>query len=421
MTDDRSQPWWQRLRSERRPDLGFHAVSAQQRGNLRGIDQHVFVVLVVTSPGSVGVSDEGSDVADEYFRSRRREPRDDRPVLADIGIVRAGSTGDAPLQVAEVKREHAARTQRFSNSDQRAVDRLSGRQVVQRVADRDDRIGRRERIIGQGEQPQIRCRCGRRLAKEIPGDFKHSGRRVGGYNLMPGREQLLGEQAGAAAEFEHQSLLCAHRSEDVQDPPSARGGVEPEALVMNHREITPVKSVRITHPDMLAQDERRRNRDMTQDDLIEFARGLPGVVVQTAHEGDGSPEVAWGDSFFFYDPDDSPEDRRMPFTTIVTKNYDGFDEASDLNRPGVFRLNISVGRAAFEELIGYPPADHTEQVDQPDYTAIDQLTPHPIYAPQAWVSIINPGTRTSDLARSLITNAHAKAADRHRRRREAAG
>src|ERR1700722_20040842 len=109
---------------------------------------------------------------------------------------------------------------------------------------------------------------------------------------------------------------------------------------------------------------------MTHEDLIEFATGLPGVVVQTAREGDGSPEVAWGDSFFFYDPDDSPDDRRMPFTTIVTKHYDGFDEASDLNRPGVFRLNISVGRAAFEQLIGYPPADHA---DQPDYTAIDQL------------------------------------------------
>ena len=155
---------------------------------------------------------------------------------------------------------------------------------------------------------------------------------------------------------------------------------------------------------------------MTHEDLIEFATGLPGVFVQTAREGDGSPEIAWGDSFFYYDPDDSPEDRRMPFTTIVTKNYDGFDEASDLNRPGVFRLNISVGRTAFEELIGYPPTDHADHANEPDYTAIDQLIPHPVYAPQAWVCIINPGDRTCDQARTLITNARAKAAERHRRR-----
>jgi Family of unknown function (DUF6194) len=163
------------------------------------------------------------------------------------------------------------------------------------------------------------------------------------------------------------------------------------------------------------------NGPMTQDDLIEFATGLPGVVVQTAREADGSPEVAWGDSFFFYDPDDSPDDRRMPFATIVTKNYDGFDEASDLNRPGVFRLNISVGRTAFEELIGYRPADHADRAERPDYTVIDQLIPHPVYAPQGWVSIINPAERTGDLARSLITDAHANAAERQRRRRETAG
>jgi hypothetical protein len=41
----------------------------------------------------------------------------------------------------------------------------------------------------------------------------------------------------------------------------------------------------------------------------------------------GAPEVAWGDSFFFYDPDgDAPTDRRMPFATIVTNDYDGNDK-----------------------------------------------------------------------------------------------
>ncbi len=159
---------------------------------------------------------------------------------------------------------------------------------------------------------------------------------------------------------------------------------------------------------------------MTEQELIDFATGLPSVFVQTAREGDGSPEVAWGDSFFFYDPDDSPDNRRMPFTTIVTKDYDGFDEFSDLNRPGVFRLNISVGRATFEELTGCPAPEHADQAmanaGRFDYTAIDRLFPHPTYATQAWVSIINPGDRTSELARTLITNAHALAAERYHRR-----
>lgn len=93
---------------------------------------------------------------------------------------------------------------------------------------------------------------------------------------------------------------------------------------------------------------------MTQDDIIAFTTSLPGVVAVTASEATGAPRVAWGDSFFFYDPGgDTPADRRMPFATIVTQDYAGFDAASDLNRPGVFWLNIAVSRSVFEQLIGY--------------------------------------------------------------------
>jgi len=50
--------------------------------------------------------------------------------------------------------------------------------------------------------------------------------------------------------------------------------------------------------------------------------------------------------------------------------------ASDLNRPGVFRLNIAVGRAAFEKLTGNPPGEHDAQSVRLDYTALDRLIPH---------------------------------------------
>lgn len=155
----------------------------------------------------------------------------------------------------------------------------------------------------------------------------------------------------------------------------------------------------------------------TQHEIIAFVAALPGVVAETAGEETGAPEVAWGDSFFFHDPDgDTPADRRMPFATIVTKDYDGFDTASDLNRPDVFRLNIAVGRAAFEELLGYPPAEHPSRSAEVDYTAVDTLIPHPVYAAQSWVAILNPGERTAALARSLLTDAHARAVRSHRRR-----
>jgi len=155
--------------------------------------------------------------------------------------------------------------------------------------------------------------------------------------------------------------------------------------------------------------------DVTEQEIITFTAGLPGVDVLTASEAMGAPAIAWGDSFFYYDPAQSiPADRRFPFATIVTKDYPGFDEASNVNRDGVFRLNISVGRRKFEELIGYPPAQHDEHHTDFDYTAIDTLLPHPVYASQAWVSILQPGERTDEKARSLLTEAHRRAVARYR-------
>ncbi len=117
---------------------------------------------------------------------------------------------------------------------------------------------------------------------------------------------------------------------------------------------------------------------MTEDEIIALVGGMPGVVVVTANEANGAPEVSWGDTFFSYDPDrDVPDDRWSPFATIVTKDYAGFDTASQLDRAGVFRLNIAVGRDRFRDLLGYSPAAHAEQHADVEYGVLDQLLPHP--------------------------------------------
>ncbi|MCU1443513.1 MAG: erythromycin esterase [Cryobacterium sp.] len=155
---------------------------------------------------------------------------------------------------------------------------------------------------------------------------------------------------------------------------------------------------------------------MTEDDILTFARSLPGVVAATADKDSGAPEAAWGDSFIFYDPIGDPTNQRFPFATVVASDYAGFDEASNLNRPGVFRLNIAVGRRAFEDLIGYPANQHPRHESAFDYTALDTLFPHPVYATQAWVSIVCPADKTTELVKSLLVGAHALAANRYARR-----
>lgn len=135
---------------------------------------------------------------------------------------------------------------------------------------------------------------------------------------------------------------------------------------------------------------------MTEAELIELLAELPDTDVVTVDETSGAPEIAWGDTFATY------EGAKQPFATIVTKDYGDFDNASRLDRPGVFRLNVNVGREHFAELLGYPPGAVPEGID---YTVFDVVLPHPVYAPQAFVCVVNPGEQ----ARELIEFAHARA------------
>ena len=156
---------------------------------------------------------------------------------------------------------------------------------------------------------------------------------------------------------------------------------------------------------------------VTEAEIIEYVSGLPGVVTITASEDNGAPESAWGDTFFFYDPERNvAENRRQPFATIVTSDYPGWDTESDLDRDGIFRVNVAVGRTTFERLLGFAPAEHADNHDAFDYAATDALLPHPMYGSQGWISVLNPAARTSAQLRKLLSDAHGLAVRRHDRR-----
>jgi hypothetical protein len=155
---------------------------------------------------------------------------------------------------------------------------------------------------------------------------------------------------------------------------------------------------------------------MTETEIIDFLSALDGVVTMTASAESRAPEAAWGDTFFFYDPERSEANQQLPFATLVVSDYPGWDTQSLLDRDGVFRLNVAVGRAAYERLVGHPPAAHAGQSADYDYAELDVLLPHPLYAGQGWVSIVNPGPRTAELAQRLVVEAYDLARGRWRRR-----
>ena len=141
-----------------------------------------------------------------------------------------------------------------------------------------------------------------------------------------------------------------------------------------------------------------------------IATTFAGVDVVVASKENGAPELAWGDSFFIYDPNrDLDESRRFPFATIVTQDYGDFDNASMLDRPGVFRLNIGVSKETFAKLFG-TETDH-------DFTALDRLMPHPVYGRNHFVCVLNPSDSTFNAIAPLLHEAYEIAVKRARRDR----
>ena len=110
--------------------------------------------------------------------------------------------------------------------------------------------------------------------------------------------------------------------------------------------------------------------------------------------------TAMGATFFSLDPE-----KHWPnFATIVTTDEHDMGSPSNLSaRPEVFRLNIGVSRQTFDRLVG-------DQAD-PDYAAVDRLLPHPVYAQQHWISILNPSAETFDgIVKPLLVEAHDRIA-----------
>lgn len=121
---------------------------------------------------------------------------------------------------------------------------------------------------------------------------------------------------------------------------------------------------------------------------------------------DVETSTAYDYTFFFY-----RSERKLPFATLATVDNE-YDRVSNLDRPGVFRLNIGVGRPTFESLFGTAKPD----LSSFDFTALDTVMPHPDYAPQSWVCVLSPSDATfQQTVQPLLTEAYDLAVKRYDR------
>jgi hypothetical protein len=144
------------------------------------------------------------------------------------------------------------------------------------------------------------------------------------------------------------------------------------------------------------------DRDMTN---LEPARPSPEVVVAYIVETWPETDVVEAMNAWFFSLD---REKHWPnYATLVTT--DEHDEASNLARPGTFRLNMGVDRETFDRVAAVAGSD-------PDYTVLDRVMPHPVYAAQRWICIVNPSQATfQEEVVSLLMVAHDRLAAQRER------
>ncbi len=102
------------------------------------------------------------------------------------------------------------------------------------------------------------------------------------------------------------------------------------------------------------------------------------------------------------------DDHTLPFVSIATMDNE-YDSVSKLDREGVYRLNIGVTRRTFDALFGGGLAG------EGDYTALNVFLPHPHYARQNFICILNPAGENVELTKQYLREAHDFAARRRQR------
>ncbi len=111
----------------------------------------------------------------------------------------------------------------------------------------------------------------------------------------------------------------------------------------------------------------------------------------------------FGYRFFFYSTGHT-----LPFVTIADSDNE-HDRSSNLDRDGVYRVNIGISRTTYQAL--FP-----EGAPAGDPAALNQFLPHPHYAAQHFICVLNPTGEQLNRTLLYIDEAHALAKTRFERK-----
>lgn len=121
----------------------------------------------------------------------------------------------------------------------------------------------------------------------------------------------------------------------------------------------------------------------------------------------------YGETTYFYNPNNLLP-HGVYFLTI--KESDGpNDQASDLNRPGVFRVSWQLKDTEFQEKFGKRPTRPAkgESIQTKfDLTELDTHLPHAVYGWMGWSMILSPSVERFESLKDSIGEAYGMAKDK---------
>ena len=128
---------------------------------------------------------------------------------------------------------------------------------------------------------------------------------------------------------------------------------------------------------------------------------------------------SWGEKGIFYNPGHVLK-RGVYILTVKEKDGDN-DKSSDLNRAGIYRVNLGIQKQTFTELFGAVPKRTAAGgvVDMEyDFSELDKILPHPVYAWMAWICALNPSEQTFEELKPYIQEAYTYAKEKFKKRKK---
>lgn len=148
---------------------------------------------------------------------------------------------------------------------------------------------------------------------------------------------------------------------------------------------------------------------MTPEEILNYcALNLNGVVLINAY----------GERGIFYNPDGRL--KRGVYILTVKEKDGANDKSSNLDRDGVYRVNLGVRKSSFLNMFGSIPKRPAKgrAVDMEyDFSAMDKITPHPVYAWMGWICAISPSVETFEKLKPLILEAYEYAKEKYEKRK----